>query len=93
MSEIEPSSATPPTGDMPAADFREYGHQLVDWIADYFASSDEIRVTPKVEPGFLREALPEAAPAEGEAMVDILADVDRFIMPGMTHWKIGRAHV
>jgi aromatic-L-amino-acid decarboxylase len=87
MSEIEQSTTTPPTGDMPAEQFREYGHQMVDWIADYFERTDAIRVTPDVEPGFLRQALPATAPAEGEAMADILADVDRFVMPGMTHWN------
>jgi hypothetical protein len=23
-------------GDMSSAEFRKYGHQIVDWIADYF---------------------------------------------------------
>jgi aromatic-L-amino-acid decarboxylase len=87
MSDIESPATTPVTGDMPAEDFREYGHQMVDWIADYFDGFGETRVTPEVEPGFLRDALPDAAPAQGEDMADILADVDRFIMPGMTHWN------
>ncbi len=87
MFEDERRTTTPPTGDMPADDFRAYGHQLVDWIADFFERIDEIRVTPKVEPGFLKAALPESAPLEGENMANILQDVDRLIMPGMTHWN------
>jgi aromatic-L-amino-acid decarboxylase len=86
MSHTEPSAA-PATGDMPAYDFRKYGHQMVDWIADFCERIDEIRVTPEVEPGFLRDALPDSAPSHGEDMADILADVDRLIMPGMTHWN------
>jgi aromatic-L-amino-acid decarboxylase len=87
MFDIEQKTTTPPTGDMPVEDFRAYGHQLVDWIADYFDRPEATRVTPNVEPGFLKAVLPDSAPSDGEDMANILADVDRFIMPGMTHWN------
>jgi len=87
MSDIKPPAYAPTAGDMPAGDFRHYGHQMVDWIADFFEQIDGTRVTPTVKPGFLRDALPDEAPSEGEAMSEILADVDRLIMPGMTHWN------
>jgi aromatic-L-amino-acid decarboxylase len=87
MSDIKPKATAPATGDMPAEDFRQYGHQMVDWIADFMENIDDTRVTPAVQPGFLRDALPDSAPSEGEDMAEILADVDRLIMPGMTHWN------
>jgi len=74
-------------GDMPTEEFRKYGHQLIDWIGDFLDGIDETRVTAAVEPGFLKQALPDAAPEEGEDMDAILADVGRVIMPGMTHWN------
>ncbi len=87
MSDVTPSTVRTMTGDMPASQFRKYGHQIVDWIADFFEGIDDIRVTPTVEPGFLKKTLPDTAPTEGESMDSILADVDRLIMPGMTHWN------
>lgn len=87
MSDAKPGATNQVTGDMSAEEFRRYGHQMVDWIADFFLHIDKMRVTPAVEPGFLKNALPDSAPSRGENMADILADVDRFIMPGMTHWN------
>jgi aromatic-L-amino-acid decarboxylase len=74
-------------GDMPPEEFRNYGHQLVDWIADFFHRIDDIPVTSKLAPGELRATLPVEAPAVGENTAAILADVDRLIMPAMTHWN------
>ena len=59
MSDIKPKATAPPTGDMPAEEFRQYGHQMVDWIADFLENIDDTRVTPAVQPGFLRDALPD----------------------------------
>ncbi|MEJ2635164.1 MAG: pyridoxal-dependent decarboxylase [Calditrichia bacterium] len=75
------------TGDMPPEEFRKYGHQLIDWLADHFNHLDEVPVLPKVQPGDIRDKLPASAPVEGESMEKILEDVDRIIMPGMTHWN------
>jgi aromatic-L-amino-acid decarboxylase len=87
MAEATERFARPPTGDMPPEDFRKYGHQLVDWIADFLANIDDIRVTPVMRPGDLIARLPTSAPGSGESMDTILADVDRLIMPAMTHWN------
>jgi aromatic-L-amino-acid decarboxylase len=72
---------------MPAEEFRQYGHQLIDWIADFLANVGNLPVFPDVQPGDLTGKLPTAPPITGEDMGDILADVDRLIMPGMTHWN------
>ncbi len=77
----------PATGDMPAEEFRRYGHQLVDWIADFLDGIEDHPVLPDIQPGDLLRTLPESAPEKGEPMPDILADIDRIIMPGMTHWN------
>ena len=75
------------TGDMPVQDFRRFGHQLVDWIADFQARIDDVPVVTRTKPGDLKRALPTRAPQSGEEMEAILADVDRLIMPAMTHWN------
>src|SRR5256714_10181937 len=77
----------PPTGDMSAEEFRRYGHEIVDWIADYFEHIDELPVLAQIEPGDLKAALPAAAPEKGESMDAILDDIDKLIVPALTHWS------
>jgi len=74
-------------GDMPAEEFRQYGHRLIDWIADFLANIGSLPAFPNVQPGDVSGKLPGAPPAKGEAMDEILADVDRVLMPGMAHWN------
>jgi aromatic-L-amino-acid decarboxylase len=76
-----------PLGDMSAEDFRKYGHQVVDWIAEYLAHPERYPVLSKNEPGDVKNALPSSAPERGEAMEAMLADLDRVIVPGVTHWN------
>jgi aromatic-L-amino-acid decarboxylase len=76
----------PPLGDMGAADFRRYGHEIVDWISDYFETIEQRPVLAQVQPDELIAKLPPAPPEQGEPMGDILADVDRLIAPALTHW-------
>ncbi|MDR0209591.1 MAG: DOPA decarboxylase [Pseudomonas putida] len=68
-------------------DFRQYGHQLIDLIADYRQSVAERPVMAQVEPGYLKAALPTEAPQQGEPFEAILADVDKLLMPGLSHWQ------
>src|SRR5215813_10701649 len=74
-------------GDMPADEFRRHGHELIDWIADYFEHIDELPVLAQIEPGDLKSQLPSSQPEQGESMEAILADVDRLIVPALTHWS------
>ena len=76
----------PPLGDMSAEDFRRYGREVVDWIADYFETVERRPVLAQVEPDELIAKLPASPPAAGESMDAILADVDRLIAPALTHW-------
>jgi aromatic-L-amino-acid decarboxylase len=74
-------------GDMSPAEFRRFAHQFADWVADYFEKIEQHPVLPNVSPGDLRAQLPPSPPLSGESMEKMLADVDRLIMPGMTHWN------
>jgi aromatic-L-amino-acid/L-tryptophan decarboxylase len=82
-------SAQQPTaiGDMDPESFRMYGHQVVDWIADYLGHVGEYPVLAQSAPGDIRRALPDEPPLSPESMEAILADFDRIIMPGITHWN------
>jgi len=74
-------------GDMSAEDFRRYGHQVVDWIADYLAHPERYPVLSRNLPDELKKAIPTKAPERGEAMESLLADLDRIVVPGVTHWN------
>ena len=52
-------------GDMPSEDFRRYGHELVDWIANYFDNIGAHPVLSQIEPDWLKSNLPQAAPETG----------------------------
>lgn len=74
-------------GDMSPDDFRRYGHQIVDWITDYLSHPERYPVLSRNEPGAVKGALPSTAPEYGDAMEAMLADLDRIIVPGITHWN------
>ena len=73
--------------DMPQDEFRKYGHELIDFIADYLENVEEKPVLALIKPGEIKEKLPLLPPQKGEEMDEILKDVNRVIMPGMTHWN------
>ncbi len=68
-------------------DFRHWAHKASDWSADYLADLGERRVRAQTKPGDIFRQIPASPPAAGEAMGDIFADLDRVIMPGITHWQ------
>src|ERR1700729_634952 len=68
-------------------EFRRHGHAVVDWIADYQSRIESFRVLSQVKPGQIRSSLPANPPAQGEAFPAILGDVERLILPGVTHWQ------
>src|SRR3954453_18373956 len=67
--------------------FRQHGHEVVDWIADYWSRISEFPVRSQVSPGDVRAALPAQAPEQGEPFFAVLADLDRVVLPGVTHWQ------
>jgi aromatic-L-amino-acid decarboxylase len=70
----------------PAA-FRQHGHALVDWIAEYLEHPEKYPVLSQVAPGEVAAALPAAAPDDPEPFDRIMADFERVIVPGLTHWN------
>ena len=72
---------------MSTADFRRHGYALIDWIANYLDTVEDKPVSSEVEPGAIRALIPEHAPEEPEEFADIMGDLDRVVMPGVTHWQ------
>src|SRR5450755_4772274 len=79
--------ASEKTFHMSPDEFRRHGHAVVDWIADYYARLESFPVLSRSEPGQIRASLPAAAPAKGEPFPAILADIEKLILPGVTHWQ------
>ncbi len=77
----------PALGDLPEARFREMGHRMIDWIADYLSHPERVPVMARTRPGEVRAALPAAPP---EAPIPLEAQFEAFreiILPGITHWN------
>src|SRR5437763_13481111 len=72
---------------MDPSEFRRHGHTLVDWIADYFENAERYPVLARVRPGEITAALPSTPPEDGEPFEAIMADVERVLVPGLTHWN------
>src|SRR5437762_4052025 len=72
---------------MDTAAFRRHGHELVDWIAEYLEHSNVYPVLSRVKPGEIASALPAQAPEDPEPFEAIMADFERVLVPGLTHWN------
>jgi aromatic-L-amino-acid decarboxylase len=70
-----------------AAAFRRHGHELVDWIANYLEQVERYPVLARVAPGEIAAALPSHPPEEPEPFAAIMADFERVLVPGLTHWN------
>lgn len=71
-------------------EFREHGHRLIDWVANYRANVAKHPVMAQVKPGEVKAQLPATPPQEGESFDRILSDLDRFIVPGLSHFQSPR---
>lgn len=75
------------SSDMSPEEFRQAGHALVDWIANYLEDPSRRPILPDTRPGDLRRRLPAAAPIEGEPFDRIFADFESLILPASTLWN------
>jgi aromatic-L-amino-acid decarboxylase len=73
--------------DMNTNEFRKYGKQLIDWIADYLDHPERYPVLSRVKPGEIKAQLPAAPPPQPESLDTVLDDFDHVIVPGLTHWN------
>uniref|UniRef100_A0A673BNV0 Histidine decarboxylase n=2 Tax=Sphaeramia orbicularis TaxID=375764 RepID=A0A673BNV0_9TELE len=77
---------------MQAEEYNRRGKQLVDYITQYLGSVRDRRVIPDVKPGYMKDLIPDCAPAEPEDWDHIWDDVEKVIMPGMVHWQSPHMH-
>ncbi|HUM04894.1 MAG TPA: pyridoxal-dependent decarboxylase, partial [Terriglobales bacterium] len=72
---------------MTPEEFRKIGHQIVDRIADYRAGVAQYPVMSHTAPGAIKAALPAEPPVTPESFDAILADFERIVVPGLSHWQ------
>ncbi|KAJ2536439.1 hypothetical protein EV175_006807, partial [Coemansia sp. RSA 1933] len=69
--------------------FRVYGKQMIDIIADYYDNVDNIPPMSTVKPGYLSKLVSREVPEDPESFEDVKSDIDTKIMPGLTQWQSG----
>jgi glutamate/tyrosine decarboxylase-like PLP-dependent enzyme len=67
--------------------FRRFGHEIVDWIANYRQRAGSLPVMASVEPGSVRAQLPAAPPEQPEPFERVLQDLERILLPALSHWQ------
>ena len=73
-------------------EFRIFGKEIVDYIADYTESQKSLPPLPDVEPRYLLSALPKEAPLKPETFDDVMKDFKNLVMPGITQWHSPHFH-
>jgi aromatic-L-amino-acid decarboxylase len=68
-------------------EFRDFGHRLIDWIADYRATVGHRPVMARTTPGEIKARFPASAPERPEDFGEVLRDLERVILPGLSHWQ------
>ncbi|WP_372615037.1 pyridoxal phosphate-dependent decarboxylase family protein [Aquicoccus sp.] len=69
------------------SDFPKWGTWLGDWAARYHAGLRDRPVRAQTKPGDIAAQLAEQPPEEPQPLDDVIADFERIVMPGMTHWQ------
>ncbi|WP_137702121.1 pyridoxal phosphate-dependent decarboxylase family protein [Marimonas lutisalis] len=69
------------------SDFPKWGKWLADWAAEYHAGLRDRPVRAQTAPGAIAAQLPARPPEEAQPLEDVIADFERIVMPGITHWQ------
>jgi aromatic-L-amino-acid decarboxylase len=72
---------------MTPEEFRAVGHRLIDWIADYRTRAADLPVMARTAPGEVKARLPATPPERPEGFDAIFRDLERAVMPGLSHWQ------
>ncbi|MGM0497119.1 MAG: pyridoxal phosphate-dependent decarboxylase family protein [Bacteroidota bacterium] len=73
--------------DKKSGEFKNQAHQIIDWIANYFERLEDLPVKSQVQPGEIYDQLPEKPPEMSESLEQIMEDLNKIILPGITHWQ------
>ncbi len=77
---------------MNSEEFRQSGKEMIDYVIGYLDQIDQRPVLPTIKPGYLKELIPTEAPVVADKWSDLMQDIERVIMPGVTHWHSPHFH-
>ncbi|CAJ0600536.1 unnamed protein product [Cylicocyclus nassatus] len=72
---------------MNSEEFRKYGKEMVDFVADYWENIRERQPLPNVKPGYISALVPQKPPAKAEEWESIFKDLEEVVMKGNTYWQ------
>ena len=72
---------------MEKEEFRKFGHQFINWVAEYLSEIEKFPVSSQLKPGDVRKAIPSQPPQKGESMESLFRDFQDIILPGIAHWQ------
>jgi len=67
--------------------FRASAAAASEWVARFLERLPELPVLAQVEPGEVQAQLPSEPPEHGEPFAAVLDDLERIVLPGLTHWN------
>jgi aromatic-L-amino-acid decarboxylase len=76
--------------DVRPTSFLDDGARVLDWVSSYLERVGELPVLAQVQPGDVRAGLPQSAPRQGQSLDSLLEELDRVLLPGVTHWQSPR---
>eukprot|EP01112_Ceratiomyxa_fruticulosa_P019656 TRINITY_DN6486_c0_g1_i3.p1 TRINITY_DN6486_c0_g1~~TRINITY_DN6486_c0_g1_i3.p1 ORF type:complete len:181 (-),score=36.12 TRINITY_DN6486_c0_g1_i3:54-596(-) len=68
-------------------EFRKRGYEIVDTIASYYQNISSYPVLSTFKQGETASHIPDEPPMDGEPFENIQSDVQKFVIPGLTHWQ------
>jgi aromatic-L-amino-acid decarboxylase len=76
-----------PKLDPNSREFRDAGHRIVDWVADYLDNVDQYDVLSRVQPGDIEKQFDAKPHDTGKSYEALLAEFQSKLLPGITHWN------
>ncbi len=77
---------------MQPGDFKSHAKPVVDWIGRYLDQLKDLPVKSQVDPGEVYRQIPCEPPEDPAKPEQILEDLQKVILPGMTHWQHPNFH-
>ncbi|XP_050670093.1 aromatic-L-amino-acid decarboxylase-like isoform X4 [Leptidea sinapis] len=77
---------------MDSQQFREFGREAIDFLANYYDTIRDRDVLPSVQPGDIIKKLPKDAPEQPEPWQQIFQDFKDVVIPGITNWNSPQFH-
>ncbi len=68
-------------------EFEQHAEPVIRWIDRYLNNLRSLPVKSRATPGEIYRKIPDQAPGTPESLETILEDLERVILPGMTHWQ------